>query len=221
MKRCYIVGAGENCGLDFVPQAGDLLIAADGGYAALCQAGLHPDLVIGDFDSLGAAPNERAVVTLPTEKDVTDTWAAIEQGKARGYREFWLYGCTGGRFDHTLANIQTLAALAAEGMQGWLVGKTQLTTAISHTTVSFGAEHRGFLSVFSHTDRCTGVCLRGLKYPLENAELTNCYPLGVSNEFLGVPSSVTIGNGIAILVLEREKSRKKPGNSVDNNSKSG
>ena len=204
-KICYIIGAGEDCGLDFVPTEEDLIIAADGGYAKLRKAGIRPDLVIGDFDSLGAAPDGETVIVLPVVKDVTDTWAAIELGKERGYREFWLYGCTGGRFEHTLANVQTLAALAEQGMQGWLVSSDQLTTAISGKTVEFGPEHRGFLSVFAHTDRCDGVTLKGLKYELENAELTNVFPLGVSNEFLGVPASVSIGKGIAVLVMERTK----------------
>jgi len=206
MGICYIVGAGEDCGLDFTPTAEDLVNAADGGYEKLRQASIRPDLVIGDFDSLGAAPEGEKVITLPVVKDVTDTWAAIELGKERGYGEFWLYGCTGGRFEHTMANVQTLAALAAKGMRGWLVSKTQMTTAISAGTMEFGPEHRGFLSVFAHTDRCVGVTLKGLKYELENAELTNLFPLGVSNEFLGVPSSVTIGEGVAVLVLERTKS---------------
>lgn len=208
MKICYIVGAGENYGLDFAPQTGDLVIAADGGYAAMQQAGLQPDLIIGDFDSLGAPPERRAVITLPRVKDVTDTWAAIQLGRERGCREFWLYGCTGGRFDHTLANVQTLAALAAEGLRGWLVGQNQLTTAISNTTLEFGPEHQGFLSVFAHTDRCTGVSLKGLKYELENKELTNRFPLGVSNEFLGKPAAVTVGDGVAVLVMERKKNKK-------------
>lgn len=205
MGICYIVGAGEDCGLDFCPKAEDLVIAADGGYARLQAAQIRPDLVIGDFDSLGAAPDGEKVITLPVVKDVTDTWAAIELGKERGYREFWLYGCTGGRFEHTVANVQTLAALAAQGMRGWLVSMDQLTTAISGETVEFGPEHEGFLSVFSHTDRCRGVTLKGLKYELEQAELTNLFPLGVSNEFLGCPSSVTVAEGVAVLVLNRTK----------------
>lgn len=203
MAICYIVGAGEDFGLDFLPQEGDLLIAADGGYDRVKAAGLRPDLVIGDFDSLGRIPGEDHVITLPTVKDVTDTWAAIELGKERGYDCFWLYGCTGGRIDHTLANIQTLAALAAEGKQGFLVDRNQIITAISGKTMTFGPKQSGFLSVFSHTDRCTGVTLRGLKYELENAALGNTFPLGVSNEFTGVPSAVTIGSGIAVIVYER------------------
>ena len=200
---CYIVGAGEDYGLDFVPKEQDLVIAADGGYRVLTEAGIRPDLVIGDFDSLGAVPQEDQVITLPTVKDVTDTWAAIELGKERGYRRFFLYGCTGGRFEHTMANIQTAAALAQDGMECRIFDKSQIITALSGGTMTFGADKSGFLSVFSHTDHCTGVTLKGLKYELDNAELTNTFPLGVSNEFLGKPSAVTVETGIAILIFDR------------------
>lgn len=201
---CYIVGAGEDYGLDFVPQSGDFVIAADGGYDRLRAACIVPQLAIGDFDSLGRVPQGEQVITLPTQKDVTDTWAAIEQGKTRGFREFWLYGCTGGRIEHTLANLQTLTALAEQGMTGVLVDRHQVITAMGPGTREFPASAKGYLSVFAASDRCSGVWLRGLKYELSDGTLTNRFPLGVSNEFQGVPSSVTVGEGVAILVFDRD-----------------
>ena len=206
MGVCYIIGAGEDCGLNFTPAPEDLVIAADGGYRRVQAAGIHPNLVVGDFDSLGAAPEEETVIVLPTVKDVTDTWAAIVLGQERGYREFHLYGGTGGRLDHTYANIQTLAHLAKNGMRGYLYSREQIITAVCDGTVEFDAAQRGYLSVFSHDDRCTGVTLQGLKYELKDAELTSSFPLGVSNEFLGKPASVTIGSGTAVLIYERTKS---------------
>ena len=207
MRRpiCYVVGAGEDFGLDFVPQDGDMVIAADAGYRQLQAAGIKPQVVIGDFDSLGAAPAGEEIITLPKIKDITDTWAAIHLGMKKGYRRFFLYSCTGGRFEHTLANLQTLADLAQQGMEGRLFDKTQVITAISGGTIQFGPERKGFVSVFSYTNECTGVTIQGLKYPLENARLTSRFPLGVSNEFLGIPSSVTIGTGTALLVYDRKK----------------
>lgn len=205
MSICYIVGAGEDCGVDFAPHPGDLVIAADGGYRLLREAGITPDLVIGDFDSLGAAPQGEQVITLPVVKDVTDTWAAIELGKQRGYGSFRLYGCTGGRMDHTIANVQTLATLAEQGMQGWLLSETQEITAISGKTVSLPAKSCGTVSVFAHTDRCSGVTIRGLQYELENAELTNRFPLGVSNAFVGKPAEISVAEGILVLVYPRTK----------------
>ena len=205
---CYIVGAGENYGLDFEKRPEDLLIAADGGYGAVQEAGLQADLIIGDFDSLGYRPGGEQTVCLPTEKDVTDTWAAIEEGKKRGYKRFWLYGCTGGRIDHTLANFQTVAHLSQEGMEGVLVDQNQIITALTDGTKHFDPEWQGFLSVFAHSDHCRGVTLEGLKYPLREAELTSDFPLGVSNEFLGVPSTVTVQSGTILLVYPRKNLQK-------------
>ena len=147
---CYIVGAGEDYGLDFCPKDGDLILAADAGYLRLKAAGLRPQIVVGDFDTLGAPPEGEQMVTLPRIKDVTDTWAAIQLGLERGYRCFALYGCTGGRFEHTLANLQIVADLAARGMECQLVDRTQVITAVSNGTVNFGPERRGFVLSLIH-----------------------------------------------------------------------
>ena len=53
---CYVVGAGENYGLDFQPATGDLVIAADAGLCYLEEQGIRADLVIGDFDTLKCVP---------------------------------------------------------------------------------------------------------------------------------------------------------------------
>ena len=200
---CYIVGAGDDFGLDFRPAAGDLLIAADGGYGRVQDAGLEADLVIGDFDSLGEVPKGENVIVLPTVKDVTDTWAAIELGMERGYKRFYLYGCTGGRFEHTLANVQTVAHVTEQGMECRLYDQKQVITAISDGTMTFDRDRQGFVSIFAHTDTCRGVTIRGMKYELDDATLTNRFPLGVSNEFCGTESSLTVKEGIAIVVFDR------------------
>ena len=52
MKRCFIFAAGTYYGLRERPQTGDLVLAADAGYLACRQAGITPDLLLGDFDSM-------------------------------------------------------------------------------------------------------------------------------------------------------------------------
>lgn len=202
-KTCYIVGAGEHYGLDIAPGEADLLAAADGGYARVVEAGLRPDVVIGDFDSLGKTPDAEQVICLPRVKDVTDTWAAVEWGMEQGATEFRLYGCTGGRVDHTLANVQTAAAIAEKGMHCLLFGKDQIITALGRGTVLFPAGCTGYISVFSFTDSCT-VTLQGLRYELEHARLSSRFPLGVSNEFAGTPACVRVEEGTALLVFDRK-----------------
>lgn len=206
MSICYIVGAGECKKLNFTKKDGDIVIAADGGYKYLQRAGIKPDIVIGDFDSLGKAPEGEKIIRLKPEKDVTDTYAAVSEGIKCGYSRFNIYGASGGRIEHTLANIQLIASLAEKNMQASIFDGSTVITAITAKTLRFDSAYNGYISIFAHSDKCTGVCLRGLKYPLENAELSNLFPLGVSNEFLGVESEIVIGNGTAIIVYSLPES---------------
>ena len=108
MGKCVIVGSGDFYGLDIELNEDDFIIAADGGYNELMKIGVKPDMLIGDFDSMGdGRPQLDNVISLPTKKDVTDMDAATMTGWGRGFREFHIFGGTGGqRFAHTIANIQ-------------------------------------------------------------------------------------------------------------------
>ena len=196
---CHIFGAGTFYGLPDMPKPDDLIIAADGGYAHAVSCGLSPDLVIGDFDSLQEQPPKSAII-LPVEKDQTDMAAAIDLGIERGYSVFHIYGGTGGRIDHTLANIQCLAALAQQGIRARLFDQDSLITAICNESIHFGAGATGTISAFSHGEMASGVYEIGLKYPLSDATLTNTFPLGVSNAFTGAPAEIRVEDGTLVIV---------------------
>ena len=202
---CYIIGAAPLGGAVPRPQPGDYVIAADGGYAALQSIGVAPDFVMGDFDSLGHTPAHPNVETHPTMKDDTDMMLAVRWALSHGYRRLALYGGLGGaRLDHTLANLQTLRYIADHGALGWLTGEGWVVTAVRNGALRFGAEARGFLSVFCSGDTARGVTLRGLKYELEDAALTCGVPLGVSNEFLGKPALVRVADGCLFVLWQGE-----------------
>ena len=202
---CFIVGAGIVAPtLRLSPAPDDLLIAADGGLSAVELMGLTPHLVIGDFDSLGSTPTHPNTVVLPTEKDDTDMFAALKLGLDRGYRRFALYGGTGGRLAHTLANLQLLTHLAQQDCRGFLIGEGTVTTAVYRSTLSFPAYMSGYLSLFCPGEPARGVTLTGLKYPLTDATLTSDIPLGVSNEFTGVPARVTVREGTLLALWQGE-----------------
>ena len=203
-KICYIAGGGTDYGLSFIPKSEDLVIAADAGLRCLERYGISADYIIGDFDSLSYIPQTPNVTVLSPEKDVTDMSAAITIGIEKGYDLYYLYGGTGGRIDHTIANLQLLADLAARKKQGFLFDNGNVITAIRHTTLSFKEIPSGYVSVFSHSEQATGVYLKGFKYELENAVLKNTFPLGVSNEFTGEQSSITVKNGTLLIVLPFE-----------------
>ncbi len=201
MGICYIVGAGECEALDIKKNINDLIIAADGGYRYLLEAGIEPDIIIGDFDSFGIVPEGDNVLKLNPVKDITDMHAAAQIGIEKGYSEFHIYGACGGRIDHTLANIQLAVSLAQKTIKVLIHNGNTKITAICNGSISFPNEYEGYVSVFAYSDECTGVYIKGLKYTLENATLTNSFPLGVSNEFIGCESEITIGHGTAVIVI--------------------
>ena len=200
MGKCIIVAAGERCPLDFEKNDGDILIAADAGLKYLIGEGLEPDMVVGDFDTLKYVPEHPNVVRLQPEKDVTDTWEAVQQAIKLGYREFHIYCGLGGRFEHSVANIQLLSDLAENGMQGYLYDNMNRMTCIKNGEISFNGTEKGFISVFSLSDKSEGVTIEGLKYEISDHTLTNSFPLGVSNEFLGKNSRVRVENGLLLIV---------------------
>lgn len=202
-KTCYIVGAGENYGLDFTRKENDFVIAADGGLTYLQEKKIQPDLIIGDFDSMTETPLSSDFIKLSVDKDDTDTLAAVRKGIQFGYDNFQIYCGTGGRIDHTIANIQTLAFLSAINKRGYLIGKNSIITTITNDKITFGKIDSGYISVFSLTDKSDGVCIKGLKYELENATLTNTFPIGVSNEFVDKESIISVKVGTLIIVYPK------------------
>ena len=197
--RCYIAGAGEFCGRE-LPEQDDYIIAADNGYTSLISRGITPDLVVGDFDSLGSVPNHPNVLISPAEKDDTDMMIAVKQGLKRGYKDFIIDGGLGGRLDQTLANIQILAYIVENDAHGTLLGSGFHITAVKNGSIEFDSGASGIISIFSNGDRAEGVTLAGLKYPLNDATLTSEYPIGVSNEFTGAHATVSVRNGTLVII---------------------
>lgn len=205
MGRCYIVGAGAFGEGSVHPAEDDLVIACDGGYHACVKREIRMDLVAGDFDSLSYVPDHPGVIRLTPEKDDTDTGWAVKEGLRRGYREFAIYGGTGGRISHTIANIQLLTDLAEKGAKGILVGDRSWYRVICNEEICFGAEEKGYLSVFCLGEKAEGVFEEGLKYALNNAVLSKGYPVGVSNEFIGKESRVAVKSGTLLLIWEAKE----------------
>lgn len=200
-RVCFIIGAGQiDPDLHIDLQDGDLLIAADGGWQTAERMGLTPHMVIGDFDTLPAPADHPNTIVLPCEKDVTDMRAAADLGLERGYTRFALYGGTGGRLAHTLANLQLLDLLSQKGCRGFLIGDGTISTAVTSGALDFPAAMSGYLSVFCNSGTARGITLSGLKYSLTGGTLTGSDPLGVSNEFAGVPARVSVTDG-TLLVL--------------------
>ena len=201
MSKCIIFCAAGFDGLLEPIGEDDFVIAADGGWRVCRELDITPDLLLGDFDSLGEVPDFGHVLRLPVEKDDTDMVRAVKEGLAKGEKEFHLLGGMGGqRSDHTVANMQTLAYLAAHGAKGWLYGDGERYTAIcGPDTLTLASRDNGILSVFCLGADAAGVTIRGAQYELENAALTAFFPLGVSNHFVGKAVRVSVDSGCLLI----------------------
>ena len=73
-------------------------------------------------------------------------------------------------------------------------------TAIKNDTIRYAADSQGSLSVFSLGERAEGVYIKGMKYLLEDAVVTNDFPIGISNEFIGEEAEITVRNGMLLLI---------------------
>jgi len=202
VARCVIFCAGGFAGLARPLESGDTVIAADGGLRHTQALGLRPDIILGDFDSLGFVPPGANV--FPVEKDDTDAMLAIRKGLELGCREFDIYGgMDGPRLDHTIANLQALQFLSDRDAVGCLIGISHIATVIRQETIRFPASAEGILSLFCLGPTAEGVTLTGLKYSLDNGCLSPGFPLGVSNHFTGQPAAVTVKSGSILALWDR------------------
>ncbi len=199
-KRCLIISGGEYHPITSV-RPDDYIIACDRGYEYALRSGLRPDLLISDFDSYGGEVDDSVeVMRLPTEKDDTDTMSAIRRAVAEGYDTICLVCALGARLDHSYANLQALAWAAEQGALAAIDSPDARVFALRDAKLRLPRREGFSLSVFAVSDRCR-VTLRGVKYALEEAELGNAFPLGVSNEWAAPEAEISVRGG-TVLVME-------------------
>lgn len=180
------------------------LICADGGYLHAKRMGRLPEVVLGDFDTLPEPPDPACeIITYPAEKDDTDTMLAVKLALERGFSDLRLYGCLGGRFDHTMANLQTLAYVKMHGANAILYGERCEIHLLRNEKAVFPRKDGYYFSIFAFDGPCSGITLEGMKYPLQNADLTCSFPLGVSNEIISEYGAAEVKNGSLLVIFAK------------------
>lgn len=189
-----------------------LVVAADGGAARARLAGLRPDLVVGDADSLDAAglAAVRAagipVELAPAAKDESDLELAALAALARGATRITVLGALGGpRFDHALANAWLLAHPALAGRAVVLLDATTRIQLLDATGGPAAAELAGragdLVSLLPFGADAEGVSTAGLAYALRDEPLHVGPARGLSNVRSGSAARVALRAG-RLLVVE-------------------
>ncbi len=200
MNICYIIGAGDVFSANIKADESDFVICADGGYKYKGILKKEPDIILGDFDSLGHIPQSDNCEVFPCEKDESDMLLALDEGLKKGYKTFVVFGGLGGeRMDHSVANLQLLHYAALKGTRTFLVHDKTIFTAVCNGEIHFKKHCRGYVSVFSLTDISHGVTIKNLKYEVENDEFRNYAIRGLSNEFIGDESYIKVKKGVLLI----------------------
>ena len=208
MKECIILSGGSVSGNEPIPTItkDTTIISADGGYTNALKFGIKPNVAIGDFDTIDTNRIDTTSTTIkyPTHKDDTDTMLCVKQAIELGSERVLIYGALGGRFDHTIANVQALEYLDVHGVTGYLIDDNNVVTMQSISIKQYRRlPNYKYFSILSVSER-SEVSANGLEYPLTNTILTRDFPLGVSNSFLKDTTTVIVHDGLVLIVYSKD-----------------
>jgi len=183
------------------------IVGVDRGALTLVEKNFDVDVAIGDFDSVSELERqligERAklVLELPRDKDVTDCEAAIEHVVREGYHLIYLYGVTGARFDHQFAVVGLMLKYAKRGVQICVIDeKNRFYVQIPGDHALRKDTTKKYVSFFALENTVRNLTVQGVKYPLENYDLTVDNSLCVSNEPLQKDIDVSFDSGYLLVV---------------------
>jgi thiamine pyrophosphokinase len=211
MKKCYIITAYIEGNLNkLLPfDNANFIICADGGYEIALSHNIIPNIVIGDCDSgamsraLKSDANITEFIHFAQEKDVSDTFLCVEHAIKLGFEIIEIIGGIGGRVDHTISNIQTMAKFSSASKKITMRDESNFISVVTDSSITIKKEETFSISLFSFSDVCNGIKTTGLYYPLENATLRNSYPLGLSNEFSGDEATIEVKQGQLLVIMSR------------------
>lgn len=204
MATFALVGAADFNQEHFKRRTGEgayaAVIAVDGGYRSVVEAGCVPSLAIGDFDSLGYVPDDVPVQRFSPCKAESDMELGLRHAREQGAGSVEVYGALGGRLDHTVANLQLLAKYSELGMQVSAIDSEQRVAFVTGpATYDLPLLDQGTVSVFSLCDQVDGLLEEGMLYSFDDPWLTNRSTRGLSNELVGKPARVSVGEGTIVV----------------------
>ncbi|MFV0307857.1 MAG: thiamine diphosphokinase [Desertimonas sp.] len=185
-----------------------VLIAADGGLDHALGAGLAPDVLVGDLDSVTAsslswASTRAEIVRHPIDKDVTDTELALAHAAGLTPDRVMLVAGGGDRIDHAIAALGALGAPALQAVahvDGWW-GDDRLFVATASRCVTLPHSRGAVFSLLALHGPCSGVTVTGARWPLASFDLDPVAGRGVSNEVLEPPVTVSASAGVLTVIV--------------------
>ena len=191
-----------------VAKTADLVVAADGGARHALEAGIVPDLIVGDLDSLESnflrEIEERRVELQrhPKRKDKMDGHLAVLAAKERGAIAADLVCAAGRKPGAVFALPHILLAAERTGLRSTVFADWGNMFVLEGGSRTIEGTPGDSISIFPLAGPATGVTLEGMAYPLRNAILEPGDTLGFHNELIGRKATVSVEGGTLLVVQE-------------------
>lgn len=193
---------------------GDFIIAADGGSRHLHAMGIHPQLLIGDLDSIPEGYVEEyrklgiEIKKYPAAKDATDLELALQHAAGLQPACIVIIGATGARFDHTLANVMLVNKPVYRGLDICLDdGTTRI--GLVKTSLQVTGSAGDLISLIPLSGTVSGITTTGLEYPLKDEALELGDTRGVSNVMKVTKAQIKLKKGMLLCIHTRRFSGGK------------
>lgn len=208
VKECIIISGSPEWDVPLNMKYENYYIyAADGGAELALKHGIKIDMAVGDFDTYkGRIPNDVEIKKFPSEKDNSDTLECLIDAKNKGFNKAIIINALGGaRIDHSIANIQILEWASVNGIDAHIEGKNSEVYFQSEKLRLYPKKKFKYLSVFAYSEKCTGVCICGTKYEIENTQLNRFYPIGLSNEITEEYAEIKLESGKLLIIYSNDR----------------
>jgi thiamine pyrophosphokinase len=188
-------------------------IGVDRGAVYLVERQLPIIASFGDFDSVTEEEREQInnysddVKLYKPEKDETDLELAINWAISEGAETIRLFGATGGRMDHTLANLQLLLKnlTANPNVSLEIIDRKNIVTIVNAGSYTIQKESDfPYVSFFPYGSEIIGLTLDGFKYPLKDRNLPVSSTLCISNEIIEDYGNFSFVSGILMVIRSHD-----------------
>lgn len=151
-----------------VLRTADLRVCCDGAAASLINAGLEPDYIVGDMDSLPGDLQARFAdrIRRCSGQEDNDMTKAFHFALGLNPSRITILGATGAREDHTLGNISLLLDYAAEAPCPVEMLTDYGRFAVIRDSATMNATPGQEISIFCF-DSSVRITAEGLQYPTD------------------------------------------------------
>jgi len=181
----------------------DIVIAADSGLDAARGAGIVPDIIVGDFDSIRDRESllvyeKEHIFKYSVEKDATDTEIALAKALERGASRIVLAGGGGGRLDHLIGLVNLFRRKSSPDV--WHTAAESVYRLRAGENSAFAANEGTLVSVFPILESSSGMYSKGLRWPLEGL-VWHPGEFGLSNIATGPGIEIHAGSTDLLVIL--------------------